>query len=98
MSIEEKIKTAKEDSWLKDSVSEKEFKEIKDNERRIMTDKELFTKRKCNNPKFEVIVCCQGQPFYYQYHTLIGALFGYAKNYLKKKKYGTMNFSLKQVF
>lgn len=63
-----------------------------------MTDKELFTKRKCNNPKFEVIVCCQGQPFYYQYHTLIGAMFGYAKNYLKKKKYGTMNFSLKQVF
>lgn len=33
MSIEEKIKTAKEDSWLKDSVSEKEFKEIKDNEK-----------------------------------------------------------------
>ena len=41
MSIEEKIKTAKEDSWLKDSVSEKEFKEIKDNERR-MTNEETF--------------------------------------------------------
>ena len=35
MSIEEKIKTAKEDSWLKDSVSEKEFKEIKYKERRM---------------------------------------------------------------
>ena len=41
MSIEEKIKTAKEDSWLKDSVSEEEFKEIKDNERR-MTNEETF--------------------------------------------------------
>ena len=30
MSIEEKIKTAKEDSWLKDSVSEEEFKQIKE--------------------------------------------------------------------
>ena len=29
---------------------------------------------------------------------ILGALFGYTKNYLKKKKYGTMNFSLKQVF
>ena len=45
MSIEEKIKTAKEDSWLKDSVSEKEFKEIKDNERR-MSNKEAITRLK----------------------------------------------------
>ena len=55
-------------------------------------------KRKCKNSKFNVIVCCQGQPFYYQYKTLAGALFGYARQYLKKNKYGTMNFSLKQIF
>ena len=55
-------------------------------------------KRKCKNPKFNVIVCCQGQPFEYHYQTLLGALFGYAYNYLKKNKYGTMNFSLKQIF
>ena len=30
MSIEEKIKNAKEDSWLKDFVSEEEFKQIKE--------------------------------------------------------------------
>lgn len=54
-------------------------------------------KRKCNNPKFNVIVCCQGQPFYYQYRNLISALFVYAKQYLKKNKYGTMNFTLKEV-
>ena len=41
MSIEEKIKTAKEDSWLKDSVSEKEFKEIKDNERRMSREEAI---------------------------------------------------------
>lgn len=55
-------------------------------------------KRKCDNPKFKVIVCCQGQSFYYQYKSLIGALFGYAIQYLKNNKYGTMNFSLKQMF
>ena len=55
-------------------------------------------KRKCKDPKFQVIICCQGQPFYYQYSTLLGALFGYAKNYLRYNKYGTMNFSLNQVF
>lgn len=43
MSIEEKIKTAKEDSWLKDSISEKNFKQIKDNERR-MTNEEAIKK------------------------------------------------------
>ena len=53
-------------------------------------------KRKCDNPKFTVIVCCQGQPFYYKYKNLISALFGYAKQYLKNNKYGTMNFTLKQ--
>ena len=55
-------------------------------------------KRDCKNPKFKVIVCCQGQSFEYHYQTLFGALVGYAYNYLKKNKYGTMNFSLKQIF
>ena len=57
-----------------------------------------MTRRKCDNPKFKVIVTCQGQSFYYQYQSLIGALFGYAIQYLKNNKYGTMNFSLKQMF
>lgn len=56
----------------------------------------MFVKRKCKNPKFVVIVCCQGQPFYYEYSNLMGALIGYAKEYIKNKKYGTMNFSLKE--
>ena len=53
-------------------------------------------KRTCIDPKFNVVVCCQGQPFYYQYHTLVGALIGFARQYVKGKKYGTMNFTLKQ--
>jgi len=48
--------------------------------------------------KFVVIVNCQGQPFYYFYKTLLGSLFGYVKQYLKKRKYNTMSFSLKQSF
>ena len=55
-------------------------------------------KRSCKDPKFNVVVCCQGQPFYYRYHTLIGALAGFAYQYIKKKKYGTMNFSLRQYY
>lgn len=47
---------------------------------------------------FNVVVCCQDQPFNYYYKTLVGALIGYAFHYLKKNKYGTMNFSLKQVW
>ena len=50
-----------------------------------MTYKEI--KRECKNPKFNVIVCCQGQSFEYHYQTLLGALFVYAYNYLKKNKY-----------
>lgn len=57
-----------------------------------------MTKRKENKKyKFVVIVTCQGQPFYYGYKNLIGALFGYAKQYLKNNKYHTMNFTLKQT-
>ena len=52
----------------------------------------------CKNPKFDVIVCCQGQPFHYYHSTLMGALIEYGYQYLTNKKYETMNFSLKQVF
>ena len=55
-------------------------------------------KRICNNPKFVVVVCCQGQPFYYHYHTLVGALIGFVYQYLKNRKFGTMNYSLKQHY
>lgn len=55
--------------------------------------------RKCKKPKFKVIVCCQGAlVLEYHYKTLFGALVGYVKQYLQKNKYGTMNFSLKQIF
>lgn len=47
--------------------------------------------------KFKVIVCCQGQPFEYKYKNLFRALCGYAYHFLKKNKYGTMNFTLKQI-
>ena len=45
---------------------------------------------------FVVVVTCQGHPFEYKYRNLLSALIGYAKHYLTKKKYGTMNFALKQ--
>lgn len=54
-------------------------------------------KQKCNNPKFLVIETCQGQPFYYCYHSLVGAVIGYCKQYLTKKKYNTMSFKLREV-
>ena len=54
-------------------------------------------KRK-KNYRFAIVVCCQGQPFYYYRNTLFSALIEYAYHYLKKNKYGTMNFTLKQVF
>ena len=54
-------------------------------------------KRKCDNPRFLVVVTCQGWSFYYQYHNLINATIGYCKQYLTKKKYGTMNFKLREV-
>lgn len=56
-----------------------------------------MVKRKCKSPKFVVIVCCQGQSNHYYCSTLIGALIEYGYQYLRKRKYGTMNFSLKQV-
>lgn len=51
---------------------------------------------KPTNCKFYVIACCQGQPLYAGYSTLIGALFGYFYIYMKYKKYHTMNFSLRE--
>lgn len=53
---------------------------------------------KKKNYRFVVVVCCQGQPFYYYRNTLFGALIEYAKQYIKKNKYGTMNFTLEQDF
>lgn len=50
------------------------------------------------NYYFVITNCCQGQPFEYYRKTLFGALYEYAKQYLTKKKYHTMNFSLKQRF
>ena len=50
------------------------------------------------NYRFVVCKCCQGQPFYHYRDTLIGALYEYAKQYIKFNKYGTMNFSLYQEF
>ena len=54
--------------------------------------------RKKKNFAFLVTVCCQGNPHEYEYKTLLSALIGYAKEYLKYSKYGTMNFTLKQKF
>lgn len=54
-------------------------------------------KRK-KNYVFEIVVYCQEQPFYYYRKTLFGALIGYAYHYLKKNKYGTTNFKLRQYF
>lgn len=57
----------------------------------------IIIKKKCENPKFEVVVCCQGQPMVYQYAKLGQALRGYKKLYRENKRYGTMNFTLQEV-
>lgn len=44
--------------------------------------------------KFIVTVTCLGQPFYNKRKTLLGAIKCFATEYLKKNKYGTMNFKL----
>lgn len=54
-------------------------------------------RRRCNDPKFVVIVTCQGCGTYYQYRHLLSALCGFAWQYKKKRRYGTCNFSLRQV-
>jgi hypothetical protein len=48
--------------------------------------------------RFFVVVTCQENSCYYAYKYLVGALFGYAYHYIKKKKYGTMNFVLKEAW
>lgn len=53
---------------------------------------------KKKNYRFVVVVTCQGNPNHYYRNTLVGGLFEYAYQYLKKNKYGTMNFTLKQEF
>lgn len=45
-----------------------------------------------------VVDCVQGTPYYYKCRNLVSALCTYAWHYLTKKKYGTMNFTLKQEF
>lgn len=45
-----------------------------------------------------VVIICQGKPFYYKYSNLVTALIAYARHYLKKRKYGTMCFTLRQEF
>ena len=57
-----------------------------------------IVKRKIDNPKWKVVITCQGQPFDYFYKTVMGACIGLIINYLLKKKYGTMNFAIKQVW
>lgn len=57
-----------------------------------------IVKRKIENARFVVVVCCQGMPYDYQCKTLVGALIMYARQYMQKHKYGTMNFTLKQIF
>lgn len=47
-----------------------------------------MVKKKCKHPKFDVIVCCQGQPFHYYHSTLIGALVKFGYQYLKNKRHG----------
>ena len=44
--------------------------------------------------KFIVTITCLGQPFYKKRKTLLGAIKCFATEYLKKNKYGTMNFTL----
>ena len=53
---------------------------------------------KDKNFDWTVVVCCQGQPFYYKQRNLFCGLIALVYHYMKKRKYGTMNFSLKQKF
>lgn len=53
---------------------------------------------KNKNFDWVVVITCQGNPFYYKYDNLFSVLIAYAYHYLKKRKYGTMNFALRQAF
>lgn len=50
------------------------------------------------NFDWTVVVTCQGNPKYYKQRNLLFGMVSLAYHYLKKRKYGTMNFMLKQVF
>ena len=43
-----------------------------------------------------VVVTCQGNPKYYPQKNLFCGCIALVYHYLKKRKYGTMNFALKQ--
>ena len=45
-----------------------------------------------------VVATCQGHPMYYPQKNLFCGCVALAYHYLKKRRYGTMNFSLKQKF
>ena len=55
-----------------------------------------MSKRK--NFDWTVVVTCQGNPTYYPQKNLVCGLVALAYHYLKKRKYGTMNYSLRQEF
>ena len=46
--------------------------------------------------RWTVVVTCQGQPFYYEQSNLFCGIVFLVREYMKYKKYGTMNFSLEQ--
>ena len=93
-----------EDWYVVDPIGQTQVNEVamyhileKYSERYRKEEKQM-KKRKKKNFVFVVTTCCQGQPFDHEYTNLISALIGYAKEYLTKSKYGTMNFSLHQKF
>lgn len=45
-----------------------------------------------------VVVTCQGNPTYYPQKNLFCGFVALAYHYLKKRRYCTMNFALKQKF
>ena len=53
---------------------------------------------KNKNFDWTVVDTCQGKPFYYKQRNLFFGMIALAYHYLTKRKYGTMNFSLKQKF
>ena len=45
-----------------------------------------------------VVVTCQGNPRYYKQRNLLCGIFALVYHYLTKRKYHTMNFTLRQKF
>ena len=46
--------------------------------------------------RWTVVITCQGQPSYYEQSNLFCGIVALVWHYMKKRKYGTMNFALKQ--